>query len=116
MTHEDSIISSGKVCLPGFPGIYNIDSSDFHQKNTTITINWSVVLNATAIDVTIEEDIAYEQYSSGLLPPIKISHTIPSLFFNLSSELSGTTECVITVTAYYGISPGLEYQYYSRLI
>ena len=76
VTHEGSIISSGKVCLPSFPGISNIDSGDVHQKNTDLTINWSAVSNATAIDVTIEEDITYEQYSSGLLPPITTSHTI----------------------------------------
>ena len=110
VTHEGSIISSGRVCLPSFPGISNIDSGDVHQKNTDLTINWSTVSNATAIDVTIEEDITYEQYSSGLLPPITTSHTIPSSFFNLSSEWSDTAECVITVTAYYGISPDVEYQ------
>ena len=45
-----------------------------------------------------------------MLPPITTSHTIPSSFFNLSSEWSDTAECVITVTAYYGISPDVEYQ------
>ena len=44
VTHEGSIIGSGKVCLPSFPGISNIDSGDVHQKNTDLTINWSAVL------------------------------------------------------------------------
>ena len=110
VTHEGSVISSGKVCLPDFPGISNIDSGDVHQKNTDLTINWSAVSNATAIDVTIDEDITYEQYSSGLLSPKTTSHTIPSSFFNLDSDWSDTAECVINVTAYYGISTDVEYQ------
>ena len=110
VTHEGSIISSGKVCLPSFPGILNIDSGDVHQKNTDLTVNWSEVSNATAVDVTIEEDITYEQYSSGLLSPLTTSHTIPSSFFNLSSDWSDTAECVISVTAYYGIGPEVEYE------
>ena len=110
VTHEGSIVSSGKVCLPGFPGISNIDSGDVHQKNTDLTVNWSAVSSATAIDVTIDEDITYEQYSSGLLSPTTTSHTIPSSFFNLSSAWSDTAECVINVTAYYGISPEVNYE------
>ena len=110
VTHEGSIISSGKVCLTIFPSISNIDSGDVHQKNTDLTINWSAVSNATAIDVTVDEDITYEQYSSGLLPPITTSHTIPSLFFNLYLELSDTAEYVINVTAYNGISTDVKCQ------
>ena len=47
VTHEGSIIGSGKVCLPSFPGIYNIDSGDVHQKNTDLTINWSAAVSYT---------------------------------------------------------------------
>ncbi len=110
VTHEGSIIGSGKVCLPSFPGISNIDSGDVHQRNTDLTINWSAVSNATAIDVTIDEDITYGQYSSGLLLPTTTSHTVPSSFFNLSSDWSDTAECIINVTAYYGVSSEANYE------
>ena len=59
---------------------------------------------------TIDENITYQQYSSGLLSPVTTSHTIPSSFFNLSSDWSDTAECIINVTAYYGVSSEANYE------
>ena len=83
-----------------------------------ITVLKSKISYATITDtelyyvgsITIDEDITYEQYSSGLLSPTTTSHTVPSSFFNLSSDWSDTAECIINVTAYYGVSSEENYE------
>ena len=45
-----------------------------------------------------------------MLSPTTTSHIIPSSFFNLYSDLSDTAECVINVTAYYGVNYEANYE------
>jgi len=108
VTHNGSVIASGKTCVPSNPTITNIDSGDVHQLSSSLTVQWKSVDYATAIELLIEENVNYQDYSSGLLEPTATSHTIPTTFFDLSSQWIDSAECLITVSAYYGIEPGMN--------
>jgi len=56
-----------------------------HQKNTALTVQWSSVDYATAVDIAITSDLSMEPYESGLLDPSTTSYTIPATFFDMSS-------------------------------
>ena len=108
VTHNGSVISSGKTCVPSMPMITNIDSGDVHQLSSSLTVQWKSVDYATAIELSIHENVNYQDYSSGLLEPTATSHTIPASFFELSSQWVDSAECLITVSAYYGIDPDMN--------
>ena len=108
VTHNGSVISSGKTCIPSNPTITNIDSGDVHQLSSSLTVQWKSVDYATAIELSIDENVNYQDYNSGLLDPTTTSHTIPATFFDLSSQWVDSAECMITVSAYYGIDPSME--------
>ena len=108
VTHNGSVISSGKTCVPSMPTITNIDSGDVHQLSSSLTVQWKSVDYATAIELSINEDANYQNYSSGFLEPTATSHTIPASFFELNSQWIDSAECYITVSAYYGIEPSMS--------
>ena len=108
ISHNGSVISSGKTCIPSNPTITNIDSGDVHQLNNSLTVQWKSVDYATAIELSIDGDANDESYDSGLLDPTTTSHTIPATFFDLSSQWIDSAECMITVSAFYGIEPGMS--------
>ena len=105
VTHNGTVIASGKACVPGFPAITNIDSGDVHQKNTALEVKWNSADHATAIEVSATTSTNDDDYSSGFLDPTTTTHTIPATFFDLSSSWDDQAECSITVNAYNGISP-----------
>jgi len=107
VTHNGSVIASGKTCVPTSPTITNIDSGDVHQLSSSLTVQWESVDYATAIELSVDENVNYEDYSSGLLDPTATSHTIPATFFDLSSQWVDSAECMITVSAYYGVEPSM---------
>ena len=108
VTHNGSVIASGKTCIPSNPTITNIDSGDVHQLSSSLTVQWKSVNSATAIELSVQENVSYEGYESGLLDPPTTSHTIPATFFELNSEWMDSAECMITVSAYYGVDLSME--------
>tara|TARA_Y100001970_G_C14202289_1_gene841817 strand:+ start:393 stop:1151 length:759 start_codon:yes stop_codon:yes gene_type:complete len=108
VTHKETVIASGKACVPSSPTITNIDSGDVHQKNTALEVQWSSVDYATAIEVSATNSTGDDDYSSGFLDPTTTTHTIPATFFDLSSSWDDQAECTITVNALNGVSMGNE--------
>ena len=104
VTHNGTLIASGKTCIPSSPTITNIDSGDVHQKNTALEVQWSSVENATAIEVTMTDPMGDEDHNSGFLDPTATTYTIPASWFDITSSWGGYAECEITVTAVNGIS------------
>ena len=105
VTHNGTVIASGKACVPGYPAITNIDSGDVHQKNTALEVKWNPAVHATAIEVSASTSTGDDDYSSGFLDPTTTTHTIPATFFDLSSIWDDRAECSISVNALNGIAP-----------
>ncbi len=100
--HNGETIATGNAIVPSTPEITNLTAPYTHELDKSLTVEWTKIEDATAIEFYIYQDFGDENEIDTILSPLKTSITVPASFFN------GVGDYYISIVAYNGLNADMD--------